>query len=74
MYGNFSFGWLKDDSSDVEYKLGELGLIYSSKLDYINVFEAASIHLGYRFQALGYENSNYNNTINGLVFGVNLHF
>jgi len=99
LYGSFAYGWLKTEKNissnfknvlgqqygnfDVKYYLGEFGLTYFSKLENIHTLEAASIYMGYRFQALNEERGSLDNngrplevtdTTSGFVFGVNLSF
>jgi len=85
LYGNFAFGWLETTSNigsyDSNYYLGEMGFLYSHKLESITALHAASIHLGYRFQAiddnLPVKNSEIRGAVDsteGFVLGVNLSF
>jgi hypothetical protein len=82
LYGNFAFGWLETYSSsgatyDADYYLGDLGLLYSSRLDNIRMLEAASVYLGYRFQTFTEDvpiGEGTTDTTKGFVFGVNFVF
>jgi len=82
LYGNFALGWLetteKDkDNFDSDYRLGELGFLYSSRFEQIPMLNAASFYVGYRFQAVKDDipiGNGTDDTTEGFVLGVNLTF
>ena len=83
LYGNFAVGWLETKGEaityDTDYYLGEVGFLYSHKLESIAVLHAASIHLGYRFQSMHEDIpvdtiKGDTDSTDGFVLGVNLSF
>jgi len=82
IYGNLVLGWLETsekgkDNFDSDYRLGELGFLYSSRFDQIPMLNAASIYAGYRFQAVKDDmpiGNGADDTTEGFVLGVNLTF
>jgi len=78
LYGAFAVGWLKSGSYDSDYYLGELGLLYGSRFETLPALEAASVYMGYRFQAVKDDipmiGNGATDTTEGFVLGVNLSF